>query len=197
MKKKIFAIAFAAILAVTAITGASLAYLTDEEEATNVFTVGNVDIELTEPNWDATGKAEAEDVYPGEPLAKDPTVENVGKNPCFVRISVSALDQFAEEYNGAMITYRTDYVEGALGANWVYNENDKYFYYTKVLAVGEKTDALFDQIVIPFALENSETTEDIIVTAQAVQAQGARPSFSAVQAMTVEEIAAWFATCGF
>jgi predicted ribosomally synthesized peptide with SipW-like signal peptide len=195
MKKKIFAIAFAAILAVTAITGASLAYLTDEEEATNVFTVGNVDIELTEPNWDATGEEEAKDVYPGEPLAKDPTVENVGKNPCFVRISVSALDQFAEEYNGAMITYRTDYVEGALGTDWVYY--DEYFYYTKVLAAGEKTDALFDQIVIPFALENNETTEDIIVTAQAVQAQGARPGFSAVQAMTVDEIAAWFATCGF
>lgn len=196
MKKKIFAIAFAAILAVTAITGASLAYLTDEEEATNVFTVGNVDIELTEPNWEATGKAEAEDVYPGEPLAKDPTVENVGKNPCFVRISVSALDQFAEDYNGAMITYRTDYVEGALGDDWALH-TDGYFYYTKVLAVDEKTDALFDQIVIPFALENSEKTEDIIVTAQAVQAQGARPSFSAVKAMTVDEIAAWFATCGF
>ena len=195
MKKKIFAIAFAAILAVTAITGASLAYLTDEEEAENVFTVGNVDIDLTEPNWNATGKEEAQDVYPGEPLAKDPTVENIGANPCFVRISVSNLDQFAEKYEGAMITYRTNYVDGALGDDWALH-TDGYFYYTKVLAVGEKTDALFDQIVIPFALENSETTENIVVTAEAVQAQGARPSFSAVQAMTVEEIAAWFATCG-
>ena len=195
MKKKIFAIAFAAILAVTAITGASLAYLTDEEEAENVFTVGNVDIDLTEDNWNATGKEEAVDVYPGEPLAKDPTVENIGANPCFVRISVSDLDQFAEKYEGAMITYRTNYVDGALGDDWALH-TDGYFYYTKVLAVGEKTDALFDQIVIPFALENSETTENIVVTAEAVQAQGARPSFSAVQAMTVEEIAAWFATCG-
>ena len=195
MKKKLFAIAFAAILAVTAITGASLAYLTDEEEAENVFTVGNVDIDLTEPNWNATGKEEAQDVYPGEPLAKDPTVENIGANPCFVRISVSNLDQFAEKYEGAMITYRTNYVDGALGDDWALH-TDGYFYYTKVLAVGEKTDALFDQIVIPFALENSETTENIVVTAEAVQAQGARPSFSAVQAMTVEEIAAWFATCG-
>ena len=195
MKKKLFAIAFAAILAVTAITGASLAYLTDEEEAENVFTVGNVDIDLTEPNWNATGKEEAQDVYPGEPLAKDPTVENIGANPCFVRISVGNLDQFAEKYEGAMITYRTNYVDGALGDDWALH-TDGYFYYTKVLAVGEKTDALFDQIVIPFALENSETTENIVVTAEAVQAQGARPSFSAVQAMTVEEIAAWFATCG-
>ena len=35
----------------------------------------------------------------------------------------------------------------------------------------------------------------VTVTAEAVQAQGAKPSFSAVEAMTVEEIAAWFATC--
>lgn len=196
MKKKLLVAALAVIMVVTAIAGASLAYLTDKEEATNEFTVGNVDIELTEPNWDATGKAEAEDVYPGEPLAKDPTVENVGKNPCFLRLSVSALDQFAAAYDGAMITYRTDYVDGKLGENWVLH-TDGYFYYTKVLAAGETTDALFDQIVIPFELTNNESTAPIVVNAYAVQAQGARPSFSAVQAMTVEEIAAWFATCGF
>lgn len=196
MKKKLLVAALAVIMVVTAIAGASLAYLTDKEEATNEFTVGNVDIELTEPNWDATGKAEAEDVYPGEPLAKDPTVENVGKNPCFLRLSVSALDQFAAAYDGAMITYRTDYVDGKLGENWVLH-TDGYFYYTKVLAAGETTGALFDQIVIPFELTNNESTAPIVVNAYAVQAQGARPSFSAVQAMTVEEIAAWFATCGF
>ena len=67
-----------------------------------------------------------------------------------------------------------------------------------VLAVGAKTDALFDQIVIPTALTNGngETEFNINVIAQAVQAQGAQPSFSAVQAMSVEQIAAWFTTCG-
>ena len=197
MKKKILALCVVAIIAVTAIAGASLAYLTDNEAKTNEFTVGNVDIDLTEPNWDETGAAEAADVYPGEPLAKDPTVKNIGANPCFVRVSVSDLDQFVVEYGeDAMITYRTDYVDGKLGENWVLH-NDGYFYYNKVLAVGETTDALFDQIVIPFALTNSEETTPIGVNAYAVQAQGAKPSFSAVQAMTVEEIAAWFATCGF
>lgn len=194
MKKKILSICLVAVIAVMAIAGASLAYFTAEDSAENVFTVGNVAIDLTEPNWETTGKVEAEDVYPGEPLAKDPTVTNTGKNPCFVRISVSNLDQFAEKFDGAMITYRTDYVENALGENWVLH-TDGYFYYTKVLASDEKTDALFDQIVIPFALTNNEETKSIDVTAYAVQAQGARPSFTAVQAMTVEEIAGWFNTC--
>ena len=194
MKKKILSICLVAVIAVMAIAGASLAYFTAEDSAENVFTVGNVAIDLTEPNWDETGKVEAEDVYPGEPLAKDPTVTNTGKNPCFVRISVSNLDQFAEKFDGAMITYRTDYVENALGENWVLH-TDGYFYYTEVLAAGKTTDALFDQIVIPFALTNNVETKSIDVTAYAVQAQGARPSFTAVQAMTVEEIAGWFNTC--
>lgn len=48
MKKKILIICLVAIIAVTAIAGASLAYLTDTDEATNVMTLGNVDIEQLE-----------------------------------------------------------------------------------------------------------------------------------------------------
>ena len=195
MKKKLVAIFLCvAMLAVAAVSG-TLAYFTDKDEKTNVFTVGNVDIVLTEPKWDATGAAEAQDVYPGEALAKDPTVTNQGKNPCFVRISVTELDQFVEKFGqNAMIKYRTAYVDGALGEGWVLH-TDGYFYYTKVLQPGESTTALFDQIVMPFELTNNATTEDIVVTAYAAQAQGAKPSFSAVQQMTVEEIAAWMNTC--
>lgn len=47
-KKKIVTLALSAILAVTAIAGASLAYLTDTDEATNTFTVGKVEIKLIE-----------------------------------------------------------------------------------------------------------------------------------------------------
>lgn len=196
MKKKVLSLCLVAMLAITAVVGGTMAYFTDTDDATNEFTVGNVDIDLTEPNWDEVGSKEAVDAYPGEPLAKDPTVTNIGKNPCFVRVSVSDLDQFVAKYGeDAMITYRTDYVTGALGTDWALH-TDGYYYYTKVLAVGEKTDALFDQIVIPFDVENNEVTKAINVQAYAVQAQGARPSFSAVQAMTVEEIAAWFTTCG-
>ncbi len=195
MKKKIFALCLVALLAVTAVTGATLAYFTDTDDASNEFTVGNVDIELTEPKWDTTGKAEAEDSYPGEPLAKDPTVTNVGKNPCFVRISVTNLDQFTEQFGAdAMIRYCTNYVTDALGTDWVLHE-DGYYYYSKVLAVGEVTPALFDQIVIPTQITNDAETIAIEVKAEAVQAQGAKPSFSAVESMSVEEIAAWFATC--
>ena len=194
--KKILALVLVICLAMAIGVGATLAYFTAEDTAKNEFTVGNVKIDLTEPKWDENGSKEAPEVYPGEALAKDPTVTNTGKNPCFVRIQVEGLDCLGETEN-MLIKYRTDYVDGALGTDWVLH-TDGYFYYTKVLAAGESTGALFDQIVIPAGLENGdgESKFDIDVTAYAVQAQGAKPSFSAVEAMTVEEIAAWFTTCG-
>lgn len=192
MKKKTLAMLLAVCLIATAVIGGSLAYFTDTKTAENTFTVGNVKIELTEPNWDATGEEEAATVYPGEPLAKDPTVKNIGTNPCFVRIKVDGLDQFGVK---GEITYRTDYVDDKLGDNWV-KHSDGCFYYDGVLDVGETTGALFDQIVMPTGLTgDEEEVESINVTAEAVQAQGARPSFAAVEAMSVEEIAAWFDTC--
>lgn len=195
MKKKITAIALVICLMAVAVVGGSLAYFTDKtEEAKNTFTVGNVDITLTEPNWKAAGSQDAPEVYPGEALAKDPTVTNTGANPCFVRVSVTGLDCL-NKVNAGDITYRTDYENGKLGDNWV--KNGDYYYYTKVLAKGQTTDALFDQIVIPTDLTNGDgkTEFSVNVYAEAVQAQGAKSSFSAVEAMTIDEIVAWFGVC--
>ena len=208
MKKKILSLCLVIVLAATAIVGGTLAYFTDDDSATNEFTVGNVTIDLTEPNWD---EEETDDVYPGERLAKDPTVENIGANPCFVRIKVTGLDQFVAEYGSdAMIGLRTDYVDGKLGDGWV--EYNGYYYFTEPLLVKgtetdswntdltyhvSKTDALFDQIVFPTEITNSAAAEPIEVKAEAVQAQGAKePNWAAVKGMTVAEIAAWFTTCG-
>lgn len=195
LKKKLTAAALVVAFGATAVTGATLAYFTDTDQADNVFTVGNVDIQLTEPNWNAFGSKDAPDAYPGEALAKDPTVTNIGKNPCFVRIKVEGWDVLGANNK---ITYRTDYVDNRLGENWV--EKDGYFYYTKVLETTEPanvTDALFDQIVVPTTVTNGfGGSYDLVVKAEAVQAQGAKASWSAVQAMRVEEIAAWFKTCG-
>lgn len=192
MKKKIISIAL--VVAMIAIIAAgSFAYFTDNEVKNNEFTVGKVDITLTEPNWETQGKIDADTVYAGEPLAKDPTVTVAdNSNPCFVRVKVENLDQFGSKGD---ITYRTDYVTGKLGENWVEGENG-YFYYTKVLEAGQTTDALFDQVVMPTGLTGGENAEDIVVTAEAVQAQGAMAKWTDVQKMTVEQIAAWFTTCG-
>lgn len=185
-KKKILSLALAASLAAVAIVGSSLAYFTDKEEKTNILTIGNVDITLTEPNWDAAGAEEAKEMYPGEAVAKDPTVTNVGENPAFVRVKV----EWPEDVE---LSVRTDYQDDKLGDNWDLH-TDGYYYYTKVLQMGETTDALFDQIVLSTETTNgdAETPYNIVVTAEAIQAQGAAVQWSRVESMTVAEIAAWF-----
>ena len=71
-KKKIAAIAVAAALAATTAISATLAYFTDKTQTeTNTFTVGNVNIALTEPNWDSNAD---HNLMPGTTFKKDPTI---------------------------------------------------------------------------------------------------------------------------
>lgn len=119
MKKKIFAIALAASIAVLAIAGTSMAYFTDTEQYTNVFTAGNVEIQMTEAvviddgvgnlikDSNATNRIVINDaaaqkdygkLFPSQTIYKDPKIENIGSENAFV---------------GAIITIRNNpYVSG-------------------------------------------------------------------------------------
>ena len=70
MNKKKTIIA-AIVLLLVLLVGGAIAYFTDTDSATNTFTIGKVDITLTEPHWVA---ANAENLLPGTTIAKDPTV---------------------------------------------------------------------------------------------------------------------------
>ena len=70
MKKKLIAIFLCVALAAVAIVGASLAYFTDSDNATNTFTVGKVDITLKE-NFDEKNAK----LMPGIDVNKDVTIE--------------------------------------------------------------------------------------------------------------------------
>ena len=91
MKKKKTILAALVLLLVVAVGGA-IAYFTDTDTKTNTFTIGNVDISLTEDGWDALADANdndipdvAEDMMPGESVTKDPTINNLStKNPAYV-----------------------------------------------------------------------------------------------------------------
>lgn len=191
MKRYVLIMSCVLMIAALAL-GGTLAYFTDSDGADNEFTVGNVKITLTEPMWEESGREDAPEVYPGEALDKDPQITNTGLNPCFVRIQVTGLDCLGD---AGLIRYRTDYVLDALGDKWT--KQGDWFYYGGVLESDETTSALFDSIVIPTALENGDgkTAYSVNVSAQAVQAQGAKPSWEKVKTMTVPEIAAWFDTC--
>lgn len=70
MKKKLVTGALIAAFGAVAITGGTLAYFTDTTESeVNEFTVGNVNIDLTEPNWENNAT-----LMPGVSFEKDPTI---------------------------------------------------------------------------------------------------------------------------
>lgn len=99
MKKKITAIALVVCLVAVAVVGGSLAYFTDKDNATNTFTVGNVDIQLVEKNEDGTPFTPNQVLLPGSKtennIAKRVTVENVGQSDAYCWIEVwvpAALD---------------------------------------------------------------------------------------------------------
>ena len=106
MKKsmKILALVMAFVLTVVATVGATVAWLTAEAEPKkNVFTAGNVAIELDEEvGVDGTGAVVSEVIddegvlvghkyegaMPGDYLIKKPTVTNTGSAPAYVAITV-------------------------------------------------------------------------------------------------------------
>ena len=85
---------FATTAAVLALVGAAgiggtLAYFTDSEQHTNVFTYGDVQIDLEEPAYAALTEATRTNVYPNEILGKDPKIENTGVNDAIVFIKMT------------------------------------------------------------------------------------------------------------
>lgn len=67
--KKLIALAAAGVLALTGIIGGTVAYFTDTDDATNVITMGKVDVDLEEPGWE-----DPDDVKPGDQYMKDPQI---------------------------------------------------------------------------------------------------------------------------
>lgn len=125
MKKKITAIFLCVALVAIAIVGASLAYFTDTDNATNTFAVGNVTIKLIEQQRGENGLvpfAQNKKLYPivgsaqgdkdgyGMPIAKNyvdkmVTIENTGSEKAYIRAYFaipSALDDGYETFNAGM-----------------------------------------------------------------------------------------------
>ena len=158
MKKKIVALCLCVALAVVAIGGATLAYVTDTDEETNTFTAGGVKIDLIEQqvNKDGTaletfkqdqvlmpivGSAQGEKDDFGQPVAENyidkiVTIENTGKSDAYVRAYFaipSALDDGYETFNaGANILHFNFGNENGVsteGVQWKWTHVSKWNYF--------------------------------------------------------------------
>ncbi len=101
MKKKLTAVALVVCMLAIMLVGASLAYFTDTDEAVNTFTMGKVDIELTEPNWD--GGEDGLKIFPGQTYEKDPTITVAKESEdCYLvaTVTISNLSELKALYAG-------------------------------------------------------------------------------------------------
>lgn len=181
-KKKIVSIALAAALAATAIVGSSLAYFTDTEEKTNTFTVGNVDITLTEPNWDAD--INNKDLIPGKTIPKDPTITVAeGSETAYTFMKVQMSADFIELINKYATATKKELP--AAVEDWFTSEVAP-----KVMEIGDdyvilgvlspkeagQSVTYFDEVKVPAEVTQemikADGTYTITVTAYAIQAEG-------------------------
>lgn len=112
--KKALMMALALVLVVALTIGGTLAYLTDRDSKTNVFTVGDVRIELNE-DFD-----QGATLIPGVDIEKAATVKNVGKNDAWVWVKIaipSALDNDDASKNVIHFNFSKDSVAPGLW-NW-------------------------------------------------------------------------------
>ena len=158
MKKKIVALCLCVALAVVAIGGATLAYFTDTDEATNTFTAGGVTIDLIEQQVNEAG-TELEDfeqnqvLMPivgsaqgdkdafGQPVAENyidkiVTIKNTGKSDAYVRAYFaipSDLDDGYETFNAGanILHFNFGNKDGVStdGVQWKWMHGNKWNYF--------------------------------------------------------------------
>ncbi len=148
-KKKVTAIVLTACLAAVAMIGATLAYFTSAtEDVVNTFTVGNVDISLTEPSFNPD---EAKDLQPGAAVKKDPRVTNTGAGDGYIVLQVTGMDAMsAQQFAAVYDAEKWDLVD-ADGNKLAVPEGNKlvdgyYVYKEGALVAGATTAPLFTEV---------------------------------------------------
>lgn len=150
--------------------GGVYAFLSDKgEAASNKFTVGNIETKIVE-NF-PSGQMIDPECTDGQVISKTVKVQNVGKAPCYVRVTVG----FSDDTVGAELT-------GINKTDWVKPVDDDYYYYRRILHPGETTSAVFTSVTIPPLADKrldgmEEDALKIDVYEEAVQVQHAGAYF--------------------
>lgn len=179
MEKAAAALLGISVFAVTA--GATSAYLTScPEQLENIISTGFLGIELKEPGWNAE---KAKYLLPRSTVVKNPTLENTGNTPAWmfakVSIPVRNIKLVEEETRRKTEKKKTELFSFQLLSGWeqisreVREENVEYvFGYPHIIAPGEQTPALFEEITMVNYLEGELDSREVLeipVDAAAIQ----------------------------
>jgi predicted ribosomally synthesized peptide with SipW-like signal peptide len=164
--KKIFAAAASVVVLGAVCVGSTLAYFTDTEAATNVLTIGRVDIAIEEPKFsEANENNTITDVVPDQEIYKDPRIKvQIDSEDCYVRAALE-IDGLEDEQIEALVkNINID------SAKWVLGDGG-YYYYQDVLTALDEIE-FFTTVTIPAEWGNkiSGKTFTIDVKAEAIQA---------------------------
>lgn len=117
-------------------------------------------------------------VYPGAEVDKIVQVKNTGNADALSRVKIEKVWGERRDENGKLIInpdLSTDNIEIMYNTDeWLYQEEDGYFYYKNVLHPGDITVSLFDSFKINGEKTNGDYKNkqaDIIVTMEMIQAE--------------------------
>lgn len=147
MKKKTLALVLALTLLVAGIVGGTLAWLTDQTaEVKNTFTVGDINIGLTETTADYK-------MVPGNTIAKDPTVTvKANSEACWLFVQVTES------------TDLKDFITYAIAEGWTALPGVDGVYYREVPA--SAADQTFSVLADDAVTVKSDVTRTMLETAK-------------------------------
>ena len=169
------------LVALTAIGGVA-AYFTDTDTSVTTFTVGKIEIDLQEPQWEAKEDVdangipdEAERMEPAQTITKDPLVKNTGTNDAFIFVTVETPYQnlITVDMDGtqnqaqdvAIYSYEANTNWVLLGTTYQKDSEEHYISEKKLYAYaqedgkcislkpGTSTNALFDSVSVANIVE--------------------------------------------
>lgn len=147
MKKKTLALVLALTLLVAGVVGGTLAWLTDRTaEVKNTFTVGDINIDLTETTTDYK-------MVPGNTIAKDPTVTvKANSEACWLFVKVTES------------TDLKDFITYAIAEGWTALPDVNGVYYREVPA--SAADQTFSVLAGNTVTVNTTVTRTMLETAK-------------------------------
>ena len=174
----------AGLLAALSAIGGVSAYFTDTDTSVTTFTVGKIEIDLQEPQWeskeDVDGNGipdEAERMEAAQSMTKDPLVENTGTNDAFIFVTVETPYRKLMTVNKdgtknlakdvAVYSYETNTNWILLGTTYEKDAEDNYISEKKLYAYAKE-----DGTCIPLKPDaTTNTLFDIVTVANIVEGQ--------------------------
>ena len=175
-QKKLVSLIVAAVLLAGGLIGGTLAWLIDKDEVTNTFTVGNIDITLTESDsgQDSDGNLNTNSykMIPGQAIIKDPVVTvEADSEDCWLFVKLEKSTNY------------DDFLTHAIAAGWTELSGTNDVFYREVTASTENQDFAVlsgNKVIVKSevtkammdGLENAESLPTLTISAYAVQKTG-------------------------